>query len=81
MALARADAVRRLKIDRVVRYTDFGVSPGMRLTAARLHRSTVPVTDTRLPPELLRHVYGMSAASTLPPVYRSLLVDVWVRAP
>ena len=67
------------RIDRVVAFTDFGVSNGMKSGMDAARAAGKPITELKLPQELKRHVLGQSFVSTAVPLTVSgFIVGPWM---
>lgn len=60
-------SVRKNKVDKVVCYTDFGISRGMQEAIDVAKTNNIPIEERTLPPDLMKHVYTQSIASTVVP--------------
>lgn len=71
--LHRTNLIRQQKIDKVVCYTDFGISSGMRGAIVAANAAGVPVERRKLPEDLRREVFMESFASTAVPATKFAL--------
>jgi len=62
------NSVRQTHVDKVVCYTDFGISGGMQSAIDAAKLSNTPVEKRKLPPDLKKEVFGQSITSTIIPV-------------
>jgi hypothetical protein len=61
------NSVRQTHIDKVICYTDFGVSGGMRSAIVAAKMKNITVEERKLPNDLMKEVYGQSFVSTIIP--------------
>ena len=66
--LKRTNAIRQSHIDKVVCYTDFGISNGMQSAIDAANSKGVPVEMRKLPLYLKKEIIGQSFASTAIPI-------------
>lgn len=70
------NGVRQTHIDRIVCYTDFGISSGMKSAIDVANANNIPVEMRKLPPELLKEVFGQSFLSTILPTVTFIIPKV-----
>ena len=66
--------IRANKVDKVVLYTDFGISSGMREAEKVANYNGVPVEYRKLPPDLMKEVFYQSAMSTVIPALKFVVM-------
>lgn len=59
--------IRRSKVDKVICYTDFGISRGMQSAIDTAKEVGIEVEERKLPKDLMKDVYGQSFSSTFFP--------------
>lgn len=69
------DAINEARVkhmDKLLVYTDFGISTGMRSAINAAERHNITVEYRKLPPESMKHVFGQSIMSTAIPVIKTM---------
>ena len=70
--LKRTNEIRQTKIDKVVCYTDYGISNGMQGAIEAAKKANVPIEYRKLPKDMKKDIFGESVQSTLLPVVKSI---------
>lgn len=70
--LRLTNEVRQTKVDKVVCYTDYGISSGMKGAIEAANESGTPVEYRKLPEDMMKDVFGESVVSTVAPVLKGL---------
>ena len=64
------NSIRQTHVDKVICYTDFGISGGMKSAIDAAKSKNIPVEERKLPPDLMKEVFGQSFASTVIPTLK-----------
>ena len=62
------NSVRKTHIDKIICYTDFGISSGMKSAIQVAKDNNIPIEMRNLPKDMLCEVFGQSIASTIVPI-------------
>lgn len=64
----KTNNIRRTKVNKLVYYTDFGVSAGMQSGIDAAKNAGVPVEERKLPKDMMKDIFGQSVLSTVLPI-------------
>lgn len=67
------NATRVKHMDKIICYIDFGISSGMQSAIDVANEAGIPVEQRKLPPDLMKEVFGQSFMSTVLPITKTVL--------
>lgn len=74
--LINTNHIRSTKIDKVICYTDYGISSGMQSAIDTATKHNVPIEYRKLPSDLKQDIFGESFASTATPIIKSVFIPI-----
>jgi hypothetical protein len=69
--LKRTNQIRQTKIDKVICYTDYGISSGMNSAIESAKNANIPIEYRKLPNDMKKEIFCESFQSTVPPIFKN----------
>jgi hypothetical protein len=69
--------IRSNKIDKIVCYTDFGITKGMQSAILVAKENNIEIEERKLPSDMMKEVIGQSPSSIIVPICTSILPNVF----
>jgi len=76
--LNRTNEIRRTKIDKIICYTDYGISSGMQQAIDIATECNIPIEYRTLPYELKKDIFGESFISTIVPIAKFGIISALI---
>lgn len=73
--LNRTNEIRKTKIDKIICYTDYGISSGMQQAIDIATEYNIPIEYRTLPYELKKDIFGESFMSTVIPIAKFSIIS------